>query len=287
MRKILATAAILFAVNASAAPRLAFQVYAVRDLAAKDFVGTLKAAKAIGYEGVETGRLYGYSAKSLKRTCEETGLELVALQLYPYNLTEPQLWETIRYCKECGCRRICTAWFKGSEENPNDWQLVVNVINRAAKICEKEGISVAYHNHDQEFRFMLQGRTAWEWLFEPHPQTLDNVQTSSMLPFSLSVGQELDPAWCVLAGGDPVVWLKRYSGRHMTMHVSTNVTADWPLIVKTAESVGVEWLVAKPTDSPASMDGLKRSYDVLREILGKEERRTETERKVSRNATYD
>ena len=37
-------------------PRLAFQVYAVRDLCEKDFVGTLKAVKALGYEGVETGR---------------------------------------------------------------------------------------------------------------------------------------------------------------------------------------------------------------------------------------
>lgn len=44
------------------APRLAFQVYAVRDLCAKDFVGTLKAAKAMGYEGVETGRFYGLDA---------------------------------------------------------------------------------------------------------------------------------------------------------------------------------------------------------------------------------
>lgn len=249
--------------DASAAPRLAFQVYAVRDLAAKDFIGTLKAAKTIGYEGVETGRLYGMSAKDLKRACDEAGLELVALQLYPYNLTEPQLQETIAYCRECGCRRICTAWFKGSEENPNDWQLVVNVINHAAEVCAKEGIAVAYHNHDQEFRFRLQGRTACEWLFEAHPQPLDNVQTTAMLPFSPLVRQELDPAWCVLAGADPVVWLKRFPDRQMTMHVSPNVDADWPAILKTAADVGVEWFVAKPTDSPSSLDGLRKSHKLL------------------------
>ena len=32
-------------VSSKAAPRLAFQVYAVRDLCAKDFPGTLKAVK--------------------------------------------------------------------------------------------------------------------------------------------------------------------------------------------------------------------------------------------------
>ncbi|MBQ3807591.1 MAG: hypothetical protein II840_06505 [Kiritimatiellae bacterium] len=56
---------------AVAAPRLAFQVYAVRDLCERDFVGTLKAAKAIGYEGVETGRFYGLDAKGLKEACDE------------------------------------------------------------------------------------------------------------------------------------------------------------------------------------------------------------------------
>ena len=50
---------------AFAAPRLAFQTYAVRDLCEKDFAGTLKAAKAMGFEGVETGRFYGLHAHFL------------------------------------------------------------------------------------------------------------------------------------------------------------------------------------------------------------------------------
>ncbi len=38
----------LFSLSSYAAPRLAFQVYAVRDICAKDFVGTLKAVYAAG-----------------------------------------------------------------------------------------------------------------------------------------------------------------------------------------------------------------------------------------------
>ena len=103
--------------------RLGFQVFAVRDLCEKDFPGTLKAVKAMGYEGVETGRFYRHSANELKTICDGAGLELLALQLYPHNIVEPQLAETIRFCKECVCRRINVAWYKGSEENQNDWQL--------------------------------------------------------------------------------------------------------------------------------------------------------------------
>ena len=89
MKHIAFTAFALAASAALAAPRLAFQTYAVRDLCEKDFAGTLKAAKAMGFEGVETGRFYGLDAKGLKAACDEAGLELVALQLYPHCLTEP------------------------------------------------------------------------------------------------------------------------------------------------------------------------------------------------------
>ena len=84
---------VLFSLSSFAvpAPRLAFQVYSVRSLCEKDFTGTLKAAKAMGYEGVETGRFYGRGAKEIRSLMDEVGLKLVALQLYPHSLTEPQL----------------------------------------------------------------------------------------------------------------------------------------------------------------------------------------------------
>ena len=51
---------------ASPVPRLAFQVYAVRSLCEGDFVGTLKAAKALGVESVEPPRLNALVAHRLR-----------------------------------------------------------------------------------------------------------------------------------------------------------------------------------------------------------------------------
>jgi sugar phosphate isomerase/epimerase len=274
----------LFSLSSQAAPRLAFQVYAVRDLCAKDFVGTLKAAKAMGYEGVETGRFYGLDAKGLKAACDEAGLELVALQLYPHNLTEPQLSETIRFCKGCGCNRINVAWYKGSKENPNDWQLLVNVLNHAAEVCAKEGITVAYHNHDHEFRMRVQGKTVWEWLWDGKPG--DSLRQVTATPrFSPRVMQELDCGNCVLGGGDPVYWLDRFPHRNPTVHVmpairdtaglkpgeagvgSVRDAAHWPEIIAALRRNGTEWLVVKPTTFPGSLDDLAASYAYLRPLL--------------------
>lgn len=259
-------------------PCLAFQVYGVRDLCAKDFEGTLRAAKEIGYEGVETGRFYGRNAKALKSLMRSVGLELVALQLYPHALAGSSLAETIRFCHESGCRRINTAWYKGSVENENDWQLVVNVLNHAADVCAKEGIEIGYHNHDQEFLIKFDGKTALEWLYER---------------FSPLVKQEFDPGWCVLAGGDPMAWLKTHPHRNPCIHVmpaigriehgecrmengdgmppagqcgigSSADRADWRRILPACAADGTRWLVVKPTVHPDSIEDLKTSYSYLK-----------------------
>ena len=276
----------MFAHPASAAkPRLAFQVYAVRDLCAKDFSATLKAAKALGYEGVETGRFYGLDAKGLKAACDGAGLELVALQLYPHNLTEPQLAETVRFCKECGCRRINVAWYKGSAENPNDWQLLVNVLNHAADVCAKNGIVVAYHNHDHEFSMKIGGKSVWDWLWAKDGG--DSLRQVSPTPrFSDKVFQELDCGNCVLGGGDPLACIAAHPHRNPTVHImpamggprsvaaagecgvgSPGDMADWRRIIPALAADGVEWLVVKPTMHPDSLADLEASIKYLKGLL--------------------
>lgn len=260
--------------------RMGFQVFAVRDLCERDFPGTLRAAKAMGYEGFETGRFYGRSARDLKFMAEDAGLELSALQLYPHNLTEPQLAETIRFCRECACRRINVAWYRGSEENPNDWQLLINVLNHAASVCAREGISIAYHNHDHEFRLKIRGRCLWDWLWEGDGGSLRQVVDTPR--FSPCVLQELDCGNCVLGGGDPVEWIDRFPGRNPMVHVmpaiadpsglkpgeagvgSARDRADWRRILPALRRSGTEWLIVKPVSFPGALDDLHASSEYLK-----------------------
>lgn len=250
-------------------PQFAFQVYAVRDMCAKDFVGTLKTVKALGYDGVETGRFYGRTAKEIKSIMEEVGLKLVALQLYPDDLTEPKLRETLRFTKECGTDRINVAWYKGSSENFRDWQLLVNVVNHAAEVAAKEGITIGYHNHDQEFLSKFDGKYVWDWLWER---------------FSPLVKQEFDAGWCALAGVDPHAVLKRYPNRNPTVHVmpaiadasglepgkagvgATRDKIDWRRLTAEFAADGVRWFVVKPVTFPDSVSDLKSSMEFLKSL---------------------
>ncbi len=266
--------------TAWARPRLAFQAYAVRDLCEKDFPAVLKAAKGMGFEGVETGRLFGLDAKGLKAACDEAGLELVALQLFPDCLAEGQLEETIRFCKECGAKRINVAWFKGSEEVVNDWLLLVNVLNHAAETCARHGIAVAYHNHAHEFQISLGGMTALAWLFDGNGEGLLRQTAGGMPRFSPLVGQEFDPGWCVIAGEDAMAWLAAHPHRNKTVHVmpairgtfpagecgvgSPHDEAPWKDLAGALAKDGVEWFVVKPVAHPDSMADLKASIDYLK-----------------------
>lgn len=281
-----AVSALAFPSVAGPAPRmrLAFQVFGVRDLCEKDLPGTLKAMKGLGFEGVETGRFYGRDAAEWKSACHEAGLELVALQLYPHNLTEPQLAETIRFCRTCGCRRINVAWYRGSAENPNDWQLLVNVLNHAAEVCVREGITVAYHNHDHEFRLKVGDRCVWDWLWREDGET-GLRQVTDTPRFSKLVMQELDCGNCVLGGGDPVAWLDRFPGRNPTVHLMPAIAdetglapggaglgsprdrADWPRILDALKRNGTDWLVVKPTAFPGSLADMKASMDYLKGLM--------------------
>lgn len=251
-----------------AGPRLGFQVYGIRELCDRDLVGTLKAAAAIGYEGVETGRFYGRSAADWKAICADVGLDLFALQLYPHMLTEPDLAKTIRFCDACGCRQISTAWYKGSAENLGDWQLVVNVVNHAAEVCAREGITVAYHNHDQEFATKFDGRTVWEWLWEGEGRNPELGQLFPLARFSSRVKQEFDPNWCTVAGENAVNWFEKHAARNPTIHVTIDdPRCDWPRIVSLARRAVTRWLVVKPTAHPDSMDDLKKDYGSLKGMM--------------------
>ena len=257
--------------------RLGFQVYGVRDLCAKDFAGTLKAARALGYEGVETGRFYGLDGAGLKRVCADAGLKLLALQLYPHTLVGAELAKTISLCHACGADRINVAWFKGSAENVNDWRLLAGVLTAAAPALAREGIALGYHNHAQEFEIRFDGRPVIDLLAKQ---------------FDPAVTFEPDPGWCRLAGGDPVDFMRRFAGRYRMLHVmpaipgvtdgapadyplgpgacgvgSERDLADWRQILAAAREGGAEWLVVKPTAHPGAIDDLRASFASLGDLV--------------------
>ena len=66
--------------------KLGVQLHSVRNDAAKDTEGTLRAIKAMGYDGVELAGLYGKTPEEMKALAAEIGLEIIS--------AHTGLWET-------------------------------------------------------------------------------------------------------------------------------------------------------------------------------------------------
>jgi sugar phosphate isomerase/epimerase len=80
----------------------------------------------------------------------------------------------------------------------------IALLNRAGEACRKAGLMLSLHNHETEFR-PLGGTTPYEMILK------------GTSPDHLTM--ELDIAWAVKAGIDPVALFQRYPGRFGLWHV--------------------------------------------------------------------
>ena len=84
---------------------VAVQVYSVREDAEKDFAGTMKKIKEIGYEGVELAGLYGKKPSEIKAAIEDAGLVAVSAHV-PFQELVADMAGTIQKYVEIGVKFI-------------------------------------------------------------------------------------------------------------------------------------------------------------------------------------
>ena len=95
---------------------VAVQVYSVREDAEKDFAGTMKKLKEIGYDGVELAGLYGLSPKEVKDAIEAAGL--VALSAHvPFRDLVADMEGVVSQYEEIGVKFIAIPYLM-EEDRP-------------------------------------------------------------------------------------------------------------------------------------------------------------------------
>ena len=120
--------------------QIGIQLYSVREDMAKDFEGTLRKVKELGYDGVEFAGIFSKSAKEIKALCEEIGLNPISAHVPFVDMVKsPNLLDTYA---EIGCKFVVipylTEEYRPSNEKFND---VIKYANgRLKKICNKNKI---------------------------------------------------------------------------------------------------------------------------------------------------
>jgi sugar phosphate isomerase/epimerase len=183
---------------------IALQLYSVREDLEKDFEGTLRKVKALGYEGVEFAGLYGYKPADMKKLLIEIGLIPVSAHV-PFTDLVADAQGMVEAYAEIGCNYIAIPYLT-PEYRPNAEKFpeVIEGAKILGKAAQARGLTLLYHNHDFEFE-KINGEYALDILYKSVPADL--LQT------------EIDTCWVNVAGEDPAAYVQKYSGRSPVVHL--------------------------------------------------------------------
>ena len=189
-------------------PNVGFQAYTLRHELEKDFYGTLKAARELGYNGVEFyGEYYGHSILEVKRWCTELGLIPFSNHI-PYQQMIDDLDKVIAENTALGVQYIAFPYM--AEEgrpgvNPEQFKAIVAKLGEIGAKVRQSGIQLLYHNHDFEFVNLPDGKVAYYDIFDKNER--ENLQV------------ELDICWADYSGFNPAEVLTKYAGAIPVVHV--------------------------------------------------------------------
>jgi len=246
---------------------VALQLYTVRELASKDFTGTLEKVAKIGYDGVEFAGYGGLSSKEMKQRLNDLGLKCAGTH-EGFERLEKNLGEIIDYNREIGniflvCPSMPGEWREKGADGFRAFGERMNVIGEKVK---KAGMRLCYHNHSFEFQ-KENGKYLIDYLFEAADPQL--------------VGAEVDVYWVQHGGENPAAFIRRHSKRCPLIHmkdmasdanrsfapVGTGVLDNKDIIQAARDARAVWYTVEQDSSKMPILGEIETSLKNLRELL--------------------
>lgn len=243
------------------------QLYSVRTDCAKDLPGTVAKVAKMGYQGVEFAGYYDYKAKDLRKLLDDNGLVCCGTHTAMDTLSDANLAATIEFNQTIGNKYLIVPWLQPDESNPKQgWLKYAERFNVLAEKVKPHGMLVGYHNHAHDFA-AVEGTTGWDLLAgNTKPEVIMQIDTGNALS----------------GGADPLVYLKRYPGRSVTVHIKeyseTNKSAligegdiDWDQILTLCRTIGgTKWyIIEEEKDAYPPIEGVELSLKKFQEVRAK------------------
>ena len=228
----------------------------------EDFALSLRKAADIGYRTVQISGTCAFEAEWLKRELDKNGLKCVLTHTAKQRLVE-DTERVIAEHKVFGCPHIGLGYWSFREEEGAGYDAFLQKFVPVAEKIRDGGAYFMYHNHDQEFQHLADGRPILQHLMEDVPPDV--------------MGFTLDTFWVQAGGGDPAQWLELLAGRIPCIHLKDyaygrkmavlgegNINFD--RVFEAAEEGGTEYLLVEQDDCNGEdpFECLKRSYLYLK-----------------------
>lgn len=265
------------------------QLYTLRGEMEKDFEGTLKKVKELGYEGVEFAGLFGKEGKEVKKILDELSLKAVSAHVPLTELLEDSN-KTFKTYKDIGLEYIAIPYL------PEEYRPQAGNFDKTLKnisyICEKAkeyGITMLYHNHDFEFD-VVDGEYYLDTIYKTISEDL--------------LKTEIDTCWVNVAGENPSEYIMKYKDRAPVVHLKDFVmkgkakkenlyeligidksvqesegdfafrpvghgVQDFKSILEASKKAGAKWVIVeqdRPAKGQSELESVKLSRDFLKKL---------------------
>ena len=184
------------------------QLYSVRTDLEKDFYGTLKAIREMGYAGVEFyGEYYGNSVTQVKAWCTELGLIPFSNHVTFQEMID-DIDKVIADNTVLGVQYIVFPYMDEASRpgiDPEQFKKTVAKLGEIGAKVHEAGFQLLYHNHDFEFVKLPDGQIGYDFLFANNSR--QNLQN------------EIDVCWVSYAGYDPAEYLTKYAKGIPVVHL--------------------------------------------------------------------
>lgn len=204
-----------------------------------DPAGTLEKLAEMGYKYIE-GNVYGDSTEAYGKLVKSLGLNAIGgggsmgdiLKHLPYYIQNGQA---------LGHSYLCCYWPWMSDAKNltvKECMETAERLNRLGKFLKRQGLRLAFHNHDKEFVKFND--------ITPYDILLSNTDPDY-------VTAQMDLYWVYKGNADPLVYFDKYPGRFELFHVKDMAkSAD-----KGIECVGAGTIDFVPIFAQAKLAGLK------------------------------
>lgn len=266
--------------------KVGLQLYSVRDEMEKNFFGTLKAVKEMGYDYVEFAGYFGHSAAEVRSMLDALRLVCISVHQGP-DLFIQQGQEAVDYLTTIGAKYCAIPWYGVENYRDGKFDETMAMFAKVSDLLAKSGIRLTYHNHDFEFEG-LNGKPILEQIYAALGDKIEG---------------EVDTCWVRYAGVDPCEFLRKYVGKMKTLHLKDFVCKkiaagpvyaliddsgkasepvskedngfrfvplgqglqDFPAILAAAEDVGIDYVIVEQDQSyeTPSLEAARQSREYL------------------------
>ena len=233
------------------------QLYSVRDVTGTDLEGTLKKVAEIGYRYVEFAGFFGHSAEQVKAMLDNYGL-IVSGTHSGFDDLDKDFAGTVKYHHAIGNTNYIVPgapWGTTAELNET-----IEKMNKYKPMLAAEGIRLAYHNHDGEFKPNLDGQIAHE-----------EMERRTDIDF------QIDTFWAFVAGRDPIEVITRLKDRVHVIHLKDGLRdgqgfalgegeAPVAAVREKAIELGMHMVVESETLQPDGISEVTRCFNYLKTL---------------------